>query len=367
VSAGKSKVHEKFMALAIEEAKNGIGFTHPNPAVGCVIVKNGKVIAHGFHSKAGAPHAEAVALKEAGTKANGATLYSTLEPCNHFGKTPPCTAGILAAGIETVVYASDDPNPLVNGLGKKKLESSKIKVISGVLKNEADSINRPFFKFMKTGLPFVSLKMAISLDGKIATQNGESKWITNELSRQAVHQWRSEIDAIVVGSGTIRKDNPSLTSRVENGKNPMRIVVDATLSNSLSSKVFSDGQSRTIVATGKSISQVKRAQFENAGIDVWPLASKDSQVNLLSLLKQLAKNGFLHVGCEGGATLANSLLKKNLVDELILFVAPKVLGGDGMTWSGNSFGIRSPKNAKLFQLSSVERFGDDVCLRLLKP
>jgi diaminohydroxyphosphoribosylaminopyrimidine deaminase / 5-amino-6-(5-phosphoribosylamino)uracil reductase len=352
------------MQRALTEARKGLGHTHPNPVVGAVVVKGSKVLATGFHARAGAPHAEAMALQKLGFRATGATLYSTLEPCNHFGKTPPCTEAIVAAGIKTVVFASRDPNPLVNGAGHQALESHGLKVISGVLAEEADALNRPFFNFMRTGLPLVSLKVGMTLDGKIATAEGSSQWITGVEARSWVHAWRHQVDAILTGIGTMEADNPSLTSRISNGKNPARFIVDSNLSISLKSKVLNDGAAPTFVATLDSAPERKRKHLESLGIEVWSFRGQRSQVPLKAVLKKMASRGFLWVGVEGGARLVSGLLKHQLIDEMNLFLAPKIFGARGLTWSGLALNVKDPNIMPLFRLESASMLGADVLLKV---
>ncbi|MBL8958056.1 MAG: bifunctional diaminohydroxyphosphoribosylaminopyrimidine deaminase/5-amino-6-(5-phosphoribosylamino)uracil reductase RibD [Myxococcaceae bacterium] len=323
------------MALALAEATRAHGRTHPNPCVGAVIVKGGKVIGRGYHEKAGAPHAEVMALAKAKKRAKGATLYTTLEPCNHQGKTPPCCDAILAAGISRVVFASSDPNPLVDGRGVARLEAAKVKVARHVLKAEADALNRPFFKYMRTGLPFVTLKVAMTLDGKLATSTGDSEWVSSEASRLRVHWLRSQVDAVLVGAGTVSVDDPQLTARVEGGRNPVRVVLDGARRLSKGARVFDD-QARTILVDK-------------------PSAPK-------AVLQHLAQEGLLHVLVEGGANVHQQFLDTKLFDELLVFVAPKLVGNEGITWSGN-LGIEQMANAMQLELRDVERIGDDVLLR----
>lgn len=326
---------EKFMALAIAEASRGVGSTHPNPSVGAVIVKAGKVIARGHHEKAGAPHAEVVALQKAKAKAKGATLYTTLEPCNHQGKTPPCCDAILSAGIKHVVFASSDPNPLVDGKGVARLEASKVKVTRHVLRAEADALNRPFFKYMRTGLPYVTLKVAVTLDGKLATSTGDSEWVSSQASRQRVHELRARVDAVLVGAGTVIADDPQLTARIPNARNPVRVVLDGAGRAPKGARVF-DAEARTI------------------------LIDKTSAPR--AVLQHLAQEGLLHVLIEGGANVHQQFLDAKLFDELWMFIAPKLVGNEGITWSGN-LGIEQMANAMKLELMQVERISDDVLLR----
>jgi diaminohydroxyphosphoribosylaminopyrimidine deaminase/5-amino-6-(5-phosphoribosylamino)uracil reductase len=333
---GASKADEEFMALALAEASRALGRTHPNPAVGAVIVKGGKVIARGYTRPVGGPHAEVVALAAAKAKAKGATMYTTLEPCAHHGRTPPCCDAILAAGIKRVVYASDDPNPLVDGKGVARLERAKVKIARHVLKERADRLNRPFFKFMRTGLPFVTLKVAMTLDGKLASSTGDSQWVSSEASRLRVHWLRSQVDAVLVGAGTVIADDPQLTARIEGGRNPVRVVLDGACRAPKGARVF-DGEARTL------------------HIDT-PSAPK-------AVLQHLAQEGLLHVLVEGGANVHQQFLETRLFDELWVFVAPKLVGGEGITWSG-SLKIEQMANALQLELTETERIGDDVLLKL---
>jgi diaminohydroxyphosphoribosylaminopyrimidine deaminase/5-amino-6-(5-phosphoribosylamino)uracil reductase len=323
------------MAEALVEAEKGLGRTHPNPAVGAVLVKAGRVIARGHHAKAGAPHAEVVALRKAKAAAKGATLYTTLEPCNHWGRTPPCSEAILNAGVRRVVFASSDPNPLVNGRGVKRLQKAGVDIVAHVLKPQADAINRPFLKAMRTGLPWVTLKVAVTLDGKLATKSGDSKWITGPLAREKVHALRSQADAILVGAGTVRADDPQLTARVAGGRNPVRVVLGRVPKRA---KVL-DGQARTLVF--------------------------DRRMKLKPMLQQLVREGLLHLLVEGGAQVHAQFLKEGLFDELLVFVAPKLVGADGLTWSG-ALGVKKMAQALPLKLRNVWRVGDDVLFELAK-
>jgi diaminohydroxyphosphoribosylaminopyrimidine deaminase/5-amino-6-(5-phosphoribosylamino)uracil reductase len=323
------------MAEAIAEAEKALGRTHPNPAVGAVIVKGGRVIARGHHARAGAPHAEVAALKQAKAAAKGATLYTTLEPCNHFGRTPPCSEAILSAGVKRVVFASSDPNPLVNGRGVKRLQKAGVDVVAHVLEQEADALNRPFFKAMRTGLPWVTLKVAVTLDGKLATKSGDSKWVTGPLAREKVHALRSQADAILVGAGTVRRDDPQLTARIAGGRNPVRVVLGRVPKGA---QVL-DKQARTLVF--------------------------DRRTKLKPVLEQLVREGLLHVLVEGGAEVHGQFLKEGLFDEVLVFMAPKLAGAEGLTWSG-ALGIKTMAQSLPLQLRNVWRVGDDVLFELAK-
>ncbi len=358
-------VAEFFMRLALDEAAKGKGRTHPNPAVGAVLVKGGRVIARGHHRKAGSAHAEVVAIEVAGAKARGADLYTTLEPCDHYGRTGPCSQAILDAGIRRVVVASDDPNPLVMGKGLQRLKRQGVEVLTGVLKDDADALNRPFFKFIRTGLPWVHLKAAVSLDGKLATGSGDSKWVTGEAARERVHGLRDQVDVILVGANTVMRDDPALTTRLPGGegRNPVRLVVDSHLRLPLARKVFDARHpGRTIVATLEAQTHPKVKRLSARGVEVWTVRARRGRVDLKALLLRLGKAGLLHVMVEGGAELFGTLLREGLADELWLFLAPKLVGRSGMSWVGELQVARMAKALELGTLE-VERVGRDVLLK----
>lgn len=353
---------ERFMSLAIDEARKGLGRTHPNPAVGAVIVKRGRVIATGYHRRLGAPHAEIEAMANAAEPLPGSTLYSTLEPCSHFGRTPPCADAIIRAGIARVVFACDDPNPLVNGKGAAKLLNAGVKVTAHVLAEVAASLNRPFLKVMRTGLPWVTLKVAATLDGKIATAKGDSKWVTSETARLRAHEWRNQVDAVIVGSGTVLADDPQLTTRLalEGKRNPARVVLDGRLRCSPKSRVFDrkDG-ARVIVITNQPENGRAAKALTARGVEVWRVKS------LHASLKRLAAEGLLHLMVEGGAGVHQRFIEEGLFDEVLMFVAPKLVGGRGLTWSGD-WGAPTVNKAVGLELTNVERIGTDALLTLVK-
>ncbi len=346
------------MKAALAQARRGLGRTHPNPAVGAVIVRDGVIIARGFHARAGAPHAEAVALKKAGAKAKGATVYSTLEPCNHFGRTPPCTEAIIAAGVAKVAYGSSDPNPLVNGKGVRRLRRAGVEVVAHVLKDACDALNAPFFKAMRAGLPFVTVKAGVTLDGKIATAKGASKWITSAASRERVHALRDQVDAIVVGAGTVEADDPALTTRgVASGRNAARVVIDPSLRTSPGAKVYERNGARVIVVSERA--GPRAAALAARGVEVWPMGPS---FTLRAVLGRLAKEGLLHVLVEGGADTTRRFLSEGLVDEVRLFIAPKLFGHDGLTWTG-ALGVAQPAEASALEWLDLERVGPDLMVR----
>ncbi|MBN2517554.1 MAG: bifunctional diaminohydroxyphosphoribosylaminopyrimidine deaminase/5-amino-6-(5-phosphoribosylamino)uracil reductase RibD [Candidatus Altiarchaeota archaeon] len=351
---------EFYMHKALELAEKGVGDTSPNPAVGCVIVKGDKIVGQGYHEKAGLPHAEVNALKEAGENANGATLYVTLEPCAHYGRTPPCTEAIKLAGVKKVVAAVIDPNPLVSGRGVAELVNSGIKVKTGILEEEARRINESYAKFITTKMPFVIAKAGMSIDGKIATRTGESRWITGEEAREYVHGLRSRVDAIVVGLGTVLKDDPELTARPAGGKgkNPKRVVVDTELRISKKSRVL-DKEAGTIIATTKKASKSRIDEFEGIGIKVIVVGEKDGGVDLKELVTELGKMEVTSLLIEGGGEVHASALKAGIVDKVLFFIAPKIIGGrDSVNVVGGQ-GIDSLKDAIKIADSKITKMGDD--------
>ena len=322
--------HAHYMSLALSLAAKGIGHTAPNPLVGAVVVKDGKVVGTGYHERFGMAHAEVNAIDDAGADASGATLYVTLEPCNHFGKTPPCTGKIIEAGLSTVVVAVRDPNPTASG-GVEKLEENGIEVIVGVHEDDAVLLNEAYFKFVKTGMPFVTLKCAATLDGYIATSTGDSKWITGERSRKFVHGLRHGNDAILVGSGTVREDDPTLTTRfsIPDKKDPIRIVLDTNLSVDMKAKIFNgDSDAGVILATGPDIDEEKKKAIESRDAVILELPLAGKRIDIRQLLLELGKMNITSVLVEGGSRVAGSFLRSGHCDKVCLFYAPKFLGGD---------------------------------------
>ncbi len=350
-----------YMQKALDLAARGRGRTSPNPMVGAVIVKGGSVIAEGYHRKAGTAHAEAAALKKAGPGARGATLYVNLEPCCHTEKrTPPCTKAIIRSGIKEVVTAMIDPNPVVAGKGLKELRRAGIRTRTGVLKAEARKLNEAFIKHMSRQEPFVILKMAQSLDGKIATAGGESKWITGPGSRQRVHRLRNEVDAVLTGIGTVKNDNPSLDCRIRGGQNPYRIIVDSRLRISPAARVLGFRDGRTIIATTGAGSRRKINSLTKKGHRVIVIRSKAGKVDLKELMRRLASLDIMSVMIEGGSEISASSLASGIVDKVMFFIAPKIIGGvDAIP----SVGGKSPallKNAIDLKEIEVTRFGKDI-------
>ncbi|HSE95784.1 MAG TPA: bifunctional diaminohydroxyphosphoribosylaminopyrimidine deaminase/5-amino-6-(5-phosphoribosylamino)uracil reductase RibD [Methylomirabilota bacterium] len=318
------------MARALELAARGIGLTSPNPAVGAVLVRDGAVVGEGGHLRAGAPHAEVVALTEAGARARGATCYVTLEPCAHHGRTPPCADALAAAGVARVVAASADPNPRVDGRGFHRLRASGILVEVGVGEAEARALNRAFFTFMKTGRPHVTLKSAMTLDGKIAAADGTSRWVTGEAARAEAHRLRFAADAVLVGIGTVLQDDPQLTVRVPDlpAKEPLRVVADSRLRTPPDARVVTAGDpSRTLVACVGPAPAPSAAALRARGVQVLEMPADGGRVDLGALLVALAGLEVVGVLAEGGAELGAGLLDADLVDRIAFFVAPRLLGG----------------------------------------
>jgi len=319
----------KYMQMALRLAGKASGRTSPNPMVGAVVVKDGKVISRGHHRRAGEPHGEAIALKKAGESAKGATLYVTLEPCSHMNKrTPPCTPFVIQSGVKQVVVAMIDPNPRVAGEGIKALRKAGIQVTTGVLETEARKLNEAYIKHIATGMPFVTLKIAQTLDGKIATASGESKWITGERAREEGHRLRDINDAILVGINTVLADNPSLTTRIPNGRDPIRVIVDTHLRIPLHAKVLTRKSSaKTIVATRTNALRAKISKLQEAGAEVITVKSAQGRVDLRELMKKLGKMDIMSVLIEGGAEINASALKSGIVDKVVAFVAPMLMTG----------------------------------------
>ncbi len=319
---------EKYMRMALRLAEKARGRTSPNPMVGAVVMKNGRIISRGWHKKAGEPHAEAIALKKAGAAARGAALYVTLEPCSHNNKrTPPCCPLVVNSGAKRVVVAMIDPNPQVSGNGIKGLRSAGIEVTTGVLKDEAKKLNEAFVKHVSTEMPFVTLKVAQTLDGKIATSSGESKWITGEAARKEGHKLRDINDAILVGINTVLNDDPSLTTRISGGRDPIRVIVDSKLRIPLTSKVLTQKSSaKTIIAT-ISASKAKIEKLRAKGAEIIRTRNSNGRVDLRDLMKKLGKMDIMSVLIEGGSEINASALKAGIVDKVIMFLAPMLMTG----------------------------------------
>ena len=360
------KTDIKFMKLAIKEARKGLGRTSPNPAVGAVIVKEGRVVATGYHQRAGMPHAEVEAFAKIGNHAPASTLYVTLEPCNHFGKTPPCTELILKSGVKRVVVGMRDPNPLVTGGGCEYLEKNGIEVITGVLKEECTRINEAFTKFVSTGRPFVIAKSAITLDGWTATSAHHSQWITNEKSRSFVHRLRDRADAVLMGIGTVLADDPAMTTRfkVKEGKDAVRIVLDTHFRTPPDAKVMTnESAAPTIVVTsaeGDALYQDSGPHPKGVSTLVCPTIA--DKLDLTLLMEKLGEMSITSVLVEGGSMVLGAMLRAKLIDKFYIFIAPKILGGgDGVPMAAGSGPKTMEESLKLRDIK-VRRFGDDVLI-----
>ena len=357
---------ERFMRRALELAKRGLYTASPNPMVGAVIVKGGRMIAEGWHERVGRPHAEAVALEAAGEEAKGATLYVNLEPCCFHGHTPPCTKAIIEAGIRRVVVATRDPNPLVNGKGIEELRAAGIEVVEGVLREEAERLNEQFLTYMRKRRPFFSLKFAMTLDGKIASRTGASRWITSEEARRLAHDLRAQHDAVMVGVGTVLADDPLLTPHMLDFRPErprLRVVVDTNLRTPPSARLLSGGGPPVLIAAGEGADEGRAEALRRAGAEVALLPRDErGRVDLRALAELLRERKVLGVLCEGGGTLAWSLLRAGLVDKVYAFVAPKVLGGEAAKTPVEGEGFESPDSSLRLRVEEVRRVGPDVLI-----
>jgi diaminohydroxyphosphoribosylaminopyrimidine deaminase/5-amino-6-(5-phosphoribosylamino)uracil reductase len=379
-SRTKGDVDSSFMDRAFELAERGRGATSPNPIVGAVIVKDGEIVGAGYHERYGGPHAEVNALAQAGSRASGATLYVTLEPCSISGKTPPCTDAIVAAGIARTVVPVLDPNPRVSGRGVSILREAGVEVELGLMREQARTLNAPYFKYRSTGLPFTTLKLALSLDGRIAPPPGGPRWTSSAASRELVHTMRAKADCVMVGIGTVLADDPRLTvRRAETGgqvagggspesepRQPARLVLDTQLRIPADSAIVTGARAvRTIVACCHSVDSSRRAALENAGVTVWRSAARDGALDLAFVLRRAAGEGFISLLSEGGASVASSLLQGGLVDRVAFFVAPRLYGAGGTPAFGpldESWwtGLRGFENRRWTEIGGDGLFEADV-------
>jgi diaminohydroxyphosphoribosylaminopyrimidine deaminase/5-amino-6-(5-phosphoribosylamino)uracil reductase len=358
---------EKFMREALRLAKKGLGRTSPNPAVGAVVVRDGEIIARGYHKKAGARHAEAEALAGMEGKAReGDILYVTLEPCNHHGRTPPCTEAILKKGIKRVAVGMEDPNPQVSGGGCGRLAERGVEVRSGVMEAECRRLNEDFIKFVTTGRPFVVAKSALTLDGWTAARTGHSRWVTNERSRRFVHRLRDRVQGVMVGVGTVVADDPRLTTRLRNrrGKDPLRIIVDTHLRIPENARVLSsDSPSETLIVMGEGVPPERLKKVERAGVSTLVCPEKEGRIDLGALLGLLGDMSVTSIMVEGGGTLMGSMIRERLIDKFYIFKAPKLLGGsDGIPMVSGP-GPESMDHCLVLKDIRVRRFGDDILIR----
>ncbi len=352
---------EKYMRRAIELAKNGIGFVNPNPLVGAVIVKNNEIIGEGYHAKYGELHAERNAIKSCKANMTGADMFVTLEPCCHYGKNPPCTDAVIESGIKRVFVGSSDPNPLVAGKGIEILRNHGIEVTEGFLKDECDALNDIFFHYITTKAPYIIMKAAVSLDGKIAAKSGDARWITNEKSRAHGHETRKRVSAIMVGVNTVIADNPMLNCRTENPSNPIRIICDSNLRMPINSKIAQTAKEiPTIIAT-VSENKEKADELQKLGIEIIKTSADNGRVDLKDLMQKLGERQIDSVLIEGGGSIHASALKAELVNKLQIYIAPKIIGGDGKN-AVAEMGIEKVNDAAQFKNPKITRFDDDILL-----
>ncbi len=360
-----NEIDRKYMERAIELAARARGRTSPNPLVGAVIVKDGQIVGEGYHQKAGTAHAEIHALKAAGQQAWGASLYVSLEPCCHQGRTPPCTEAIIKAGIKRVVIAVLDPNPKVAGKGVKILQEAGIETEVGVMKEDALYLNEIFFKYIQQKLPFVAIKTAMTLDGKIATGSGDSRWVTGAAARKYVHHLRNTYDAILVGIGTVLADNPQLNTRLDQEltRDPIRIVIDSNLDLPLDSVIAcSSREQPTIIFCGMHIDDHKAQDLALLGIEIIKLELEDDQVPLSTAMSILAHREISSVLVEGGGEINASFINQGLVDKLYWFIAPKIVGGRGGPSPVGGNGCQFMNEAVQLTISKVQSFGKDILI-----
>jgi len=354
---------EKLMRLALKLAKKGEGKVSPNPMVGAIITKDGKIIAQGYHHYFGGPHAEIDALKKAKDKAKGGTLYVTLEPCSTYGKTPPCTKEIIKRKIKKVIIATLDPNPINSGKGVQELQRGRIEIETGICEEEAKKVNEAFFKFMKKRIPFVTVKAASSLDGKIATSSGESKWITGEKSRKFSHHLRDTMDAILVGINTVIKDDPSLLAPSKN--NIARIILDSRLRIPLNLKaqvLKNQDRGDTFIFTTSQRDEKKLKELKSRGIKIAVVKENENRVDIEEAVRELGKLEIMNLLVEGGGEVIGSFFEKKLVDKIYLFLAPRIIGGKkSITWVEGK-GVKFLKETSYIKIDSLKKIENDLLL-----
>lgn len=353
--------HEYFMDLAYRLAVKAKGKTSPNPMVGALVVKNGRIVGRGYHQKAGLPHAEVTALDDAGKKAEGASLYVTLEPCAHFGKTPPCTDKIIKSGIKKVIVGMLDPNPLNNGRGMQVLKEHRIKVEAGFLEDKLRKLNEVFIKYITKKIPYVTVKVGESLDGKIATVTGDSKWITSDKARVYAHRLRSNYDAIMVGVNTVLRDNPKLDAWFSQ-KQPTKIIVDSQLSISEEANIFSRENSIIVTLPVKPGQETENRKILTEKAKILEVKEKAGQINLKDMLKKLAQLEISNILVEGGGTLIGALFDEGFVDKVLFFISPKIIGGKDAISSVMGKGIARIDRAIKLKEVKLKRIGEDFLI-----
>ncbi|MCL1901539.1 MAG: bifunctional diaminohydroxyphosphoribosylaminopyrimidine deaminase/5-amino-6-(5-phosphoribosylamino)uracil reductase RibD [Firmicutes bacterium] len=350
----------KYMKRALKLSLKGEGFVNPNPLVGAVIVKNGRIIGEGYHQQFGGPHAEINALKNCTENPEGATMYVTLEPCCHFGKTPPCCDALIAAKISKVVCALKDPNGTVAGKGFLKLQEAGIEVIFGVLENEAKKTNEIFIKYITTNQPFVLLKSAMTLDGKTAAVSGSSKWISSEKSRMYVQKLRHRFSSVMVGVNTVVKDDPELTARIKGGRNPLKVVIDGKLSIPMNAKILAG--EKVVIFTSFNANEEKIKRLNGLGAKVIKLPNANGKISLKAVMIELGKQNIDSVLIEGGGILNSHALNEGVVDKLITFIAPKLIGGASAPTFFSGTGIEEIKDALKLKHTRIAKIGEDIII-----
>lgn len=354
------------MKQALSLANLALGQVSPNPAVGALVVKDGEVVGQGYTQPPGSAHAEVMALKQAGEKARGGMMFVTLEPCWHYGQTPPCTQAVIDAGISEVHLAMLDPNPVVAGRGEEELQREGIRTYVGELNDEAKKVNEAYVKYITTGKPFITVKFAVSLDGKIATRSGDSEWISSDESRKYVHYLRYTTDAIMAGANTVITDNPRLTCRYagkggEARKQPLRVIIDARGRTSSVAQVFNES-GKALLVLGESVSQEKKSAYSAVGAELMELPDKDGSMDLEKLMRKLGEREITSVLVEGGGILLGSLFDDDLVDKVIVFVAPIIIGGEAAKAAVAGNGVDKIKDALKLERINTERFGGDIMI-----
>ncbi len=355
----KKQEHKKYMQLVLDLAKKGNGYVFPNPMVGALLVKDGKIISKGYHKYFGAAHAEADAIKSSKTKVEGSTLYVNLEPCNNWGKCPPCVDLIIKSKIKTVVCAMKDPNPLTSGKSFKKLKTAGITVINGILEKQAEQLNKEYINHIKNIKPYILIKSAVSLDGKIATYMGDSKWISNEKSRKFVHKLRTKFDAILVGTNTVLKDNPMLSSRGY-GKNPVRVILDEKLKIPSNYNVV-DGTIPTIILYDEKTKRIPK-HFNKECIKLVSINFKQAKKDFNVIIEKLNKMALKRILIEGGGEINSSVISAKKVDEVILFIAPIIVGGRNAKTFVEGDGVKFIKDSLKFKKFEIKNFGNDIAI-----
>lgn len=374
-SANESSRQRQLMRRAIREARRADGRTHPNPMVGCVVVRDDQVAATGFHSGPGRKHAEAAALDSLDRNADGCEVYVNLEPCCHQGRTPPCTDRLVEAGVDRVVIGVIDPDPRMSGEGVRQLREAGIEVVTGVLEQECRALNRAYFKYIEQGRPWVSVKYAMTMDGKIATATGDSAWVTGEAARRRVHELRDRYDAIMVGTGTLKSDNPRLTARIEDGEDPVRVILDTRLEAPLDSNVYqeSDGgkeddppETIAVVSADRLTEpevETRAETLRNRGLEILPVEENDRGLLAVdALLEELAERDLVRLFVEGGGRLIGSLFDAGAIDHVYAFVATKMVGGRDATGPNQGTGLEMMADAVELADREIERLGEDLLI-----